>query len=237
MKHIQKIVKNTKTFLSRALVLGGLLAVVSCKQQENKVISTTNTPQVTNVVTPTVAQKTILFFGNSLTAAFGLAKEDGFPAIIQQKLDSLGLAYQCINAGLSGETTSEGLERVDWLLEQTVDVFVLELGANDAFRGQKTTTVEKNLQGIIDKVRKKYPSCKIVLAGMLAPPNLGRAYTDDFAKIYPTLAKRNNIALIPFLLEGVAAKKSLNLPDGIHPTAEGQRIVAENVWKILKPAL
>jgi acyl-CoA thioesterase-1 len=210
-----------------------ICAVVSCRgtsESDQKAVSNSGTSSVQ----PVAKKKTILFFGDSLTAAYGLSKEEGFPALVQQKLDSLGLPYQCVNAGLSGETTDEGLERVEWVLEQPVDVFVLELGANDAFRGREVADIRANLQAIIDKVLNKYPDCSIVLAGMLAPPNLGSQYTTAFAGIFPALAKQNDIALIPFLLEGVAAQKSLNQQDGIHPTAEGQKIVAENVWKVLR---
>lgn len=182
-------------------------------------------------------KKNIVFFGNSLTAAYQLSPEQGFVALIQQKIDSLGLAYTCVNAGLSGETTADGVNRIEWVLQQEVDVFVLELGANDALRGLPVTESRKNLQAILDKVKTKYPASKFVLAGMLAPPNLGDSYTRAFQEIYPALAKSNNAALIPFLLEGVGGVPSLNLPDGIHPNVEGQKIVAETVWEVLKTIL
>lgn len=179
-------------------------------------------------------QKTILFFGNSLTAGMGLEPEESFPALIQDKIDSLGLKYEVINAGLSGETTAAGKNRISWVLSQAVDVFVLELGANDGLRGIPLRETRNNLQAIIDTVRKKSPDAEIVLAGMQIPPNMGPDYTTKFRKIYPQLAQANDIHLIPFLLEGVAGKPELNQPDGIHPTAEGQRIVAANVWAQLE---
>jgi acyl-CoA thioesterase I len=183
------------------------------------------------------AKKNIVFFGNSLTAAYQLSPEQGFTAHIQQKIDSLGLSYTCVNAGLSGETTADGVNRVDWVLQQPVDIFVLELGGNDALRGLPVTESKKNLQAMLDKVKAKYPDCKIMVAGMLAPPNLGATYTDAFRDMYPDLAKKNNAVLIPFLLENVGGIPELNLPDGIHPNVEGQKIVAENVWKVLKTIL
>jgi acyl-CoA thioesterase-1 len=181
-------------------------------------------------------RKNIVFFGNSLTAAYQLSPEQGFAALIQQKIDSLGLPYTCVNAGLSGETTADGVARIDWILQQPMDVFVLELGGNDALRGLPLKESKKNLQIIIDKVKAKNPDCKIVVAGMMAPPNLG-AYAKDFQKIFPEIAKKNNASLIPFLLEGVGGDPKLNLPDGIHPTPEGHKILAETVWKTLKPLL
>lgn len=185
---------------------------------------------------PEPVRKNILFFGNSLTAAYNLSPEQGFTALIQHKIDSLGLAYTCVNAGLSGETTADGVSRIDWVLQQPVDIFVLELGGNDALRGLPVAETKKNLQLILDKVKAKYPDAKIVIAGMMAPPNLG-SYSVDFRKIFPALAKKNKAALIPFLLDGVGGDPKLNLADGIHPNVEGQKIVATTVWKTLKPVL
>jgi acyl-CoA thioesterase I len=181
-----------------------------------------------------IKEKTILFFGNSLTAGYGVEPSEAFPALIQDRLDSLDLPYRVVNAGVSGETTSGGNSRVDWVLRQPVDVFVLELGGNDGLRGIPLTETRKNLQEIIDKVKAKYPEAEIVLAGMQIPPNMGRAYTTDFRELYSDLAEKNNIALIPFLLEGVGGVAKLNQSDGIHPTPEGHRIVAENVWDTLE---
>jgi len=177
--------------------------------------------------------KSIVFFGNSLTAGYGLDPREAFPALIQNKLDSLGLKYNVINAGLSGETTSGGNSRVEWVLNQKPDVFILELGANDGLRGIPLAETRANLQSIIDKVRKKNPEAIIVLAGMQIPPNMGPEYTSEFRTIFPELAESNEIALIPFLLDGVAGIPDLNQRDGIHPTAEGQIIVASNVWRVL----
>lgn len=182
-------------------------------------------------------QKVILFFGNSLTAGYGLESDKAFPAIIQRYIDSLGLPYEVINAGLSGETTASGKNRLDWVLDQEVDIFVLELGANDGLRGIPLEETRRNLQDIIEMVKKENPDIKIVLAGMQIPPNLGKTYTEGFRKIFPELAEKNNIELIPFLLKDVAGIPELNQGDGIHPTAEGYKIVAQNVWEVLEPML
>ncbi len=179
-------------------------------------------------------EKIILFFGNSLTAGYGLDTEEAFPALIQDRLDSLGLNYTAINSGLSGETTSAGLNRLDWVLNQNVDIFILELGANDGLRGIPIKETRENLQAIIDLVRQKNADTQIVLAGMQIPPNMGQTYAGEFQQLFPKLAEKNDIQLIPFLLEGVAGDPDLNQKDGIHPTSEGQKIVRDNVWDVLK---
>ncbi|MFD2518042.1 arylesterase [Salinimicrobium flavum] len=179
--------------------------------------------------------KVILFFGDSLTAGLGLDPNEAFPAVIQQKLDSLNLEYEVVNAGLSGETTASGKNRVSWVLNQEVDIFVLELGANDGLRGIPLEETRKNLQEIIDTVKEKDPQTRILLTGMQIPPNMGPEYTAEFQAIFPELAEQNQIEMIPFLLEGVAGEPELNQGDGIHPTVEGHRIVAGNVWEVLKP--
>ncbi|MGH7491051.1 MAG: arylesterase [bacterium] len=181
--------------------------------------------------------KTILFFGNSLSAGFGLDPAEAFPALIQQKIDSLKWHYTVVNAGLSGETSAGGLRRIDWLLQRKIDVLVLELGANDGLRGIALADTRRNLQGIIDRTKEKHPHAQIVIAGMQVPPNLGKTYTQSFRALFPELAKKNEAALIPFLLEGVGGVPELNLADGIHPNISGHRKVAENVWKVLRPLL
>lgn len=185
----------------------------------------------------TADQKVILFFGTSLTAGMGLNPNEAFPAVIQEKIDSLSLPFEVVNAGLSGETTASGKNRINWVLNQKVDVFVLELGANDGLRGVPLTETKSNLQAIIDIVKEKNADTKIVLVGMEIPPNMGEAYTSEFRNLFPDLAKKNNLTLVPFLLQNVGGIKELNQPDGIHPTAEGQKILANNVWKVLKPVL
>ncbi len=211
----------------------------SCGDAKTENQDTKSAPEVTtgNDVKSKKGAKTILFFGNSLTAGYGLETEESFPSLIQDKLDSLNLDYEVINAGLSGETTSGGKNRLEWVLNQKVDVFVLELGANDGLRGVPLSETRTNLQTIIDMVRLKNEDTEIILAGMMIPPNMGEDYTTEFRTIFPELAAQNEIQLIPFLLEGVAGNPVLNLEDGIHPTAEGQKIVANNVWVILKNIL
>jgi acyl-CoA thioesterase-1 len=179
-------------------------------------------------------KKNILFFGDSLSAAYGIEPAQGFVSIIGKRIDSLAMPYVVTNAGLSGETTAAGKERVDWILKQKVDVFILELGGNDALRGIKPDATYQNLQAIVNKVKTTYPSCKIVLAGMYSPANMGATYSKAFKANYPALAKANNLTLIPFLLENVGGEAKLNQADGIHPTPEGHKIVAETVWKTLK---
>jgi acyl-CoA thioesterase-1 len=181
--------------------------------------------------------KTILFYGDSLTAGLGLTTEEAFPALIEKKLKQQGKPCKVINAGLSGETSAGGLSRLDWVLRQPVNVFVLELGANDGLRGLPIEQTQKNLQSIIDKVKAKYPNVKVVIAGMMVPPNMGPDYTSKFKKIFPELAKKNNATLIPFLLQDVAGNEKLNQADGIHPNVEGHKIVAENVLKVIQPLL
>ena len=179
----------------------------------------------------------ILFLGNSLTAGYQLRPSQAFPALIQEKIDALAWKFKVVNAGLSGETSAGGLRRIDWVMRQRIDIFVLELGANDALRGISLDVTEANLQAIIDKVRQKYPQVRIAIAGMQVPPILGQEYTEQFRSIFPGLAKRNQAGLIPFLLEGVAGIVELNLGDGYHPNPEGHAILAENVWEVLKPIL
>jgi acyl-CoA thioesterase-1 len=181
--------------------------------------------------------KKILFYGDSLTAGLGLTTEEAFPALVEKKFKQQGKPCKVINAGLSGETSAGGLSRLEWVLRQPVDVFVLELGANDGLRGLPIEQTQKNLQAIIDKVKAKYPKVKIVIAGMMVPPNMGPDYTSKFRKIFPELAKKNNATLIPFLLQDVAGNEKLNQADGIHPNVEGHKIVAENVYKVIQPLL
>jgi len=223
-----------KTFVLVSLFLG---LMISCGDngQPGKIAPKEKVAQSEDTVKRII--KTIIFFGNSITAGYGLELSEAFPALIQRKIDSLNLPYKVINAGVSGETSSGGNTRVNWVLRQPADVFVLELGGNDGLRGVPLTETKKNLQSIIEKVKARNPGVKIILAGMQIPPNMGKIYTTEFQNIYPDLAKKNNIALIPFLLEGVGGEAKLNLDDGIHPTPEGHRILAENVWKILRGLL
>ncbi|WP_394750089.1 arylesterase [Spongiimicrobium salis] len=212
------------------------LLALSCKDatEKNENVTTSVEGVQKEASTPTKT-KTILFFGDSLTAGYGLDPEEAFPALIQQQLDSLQLKYTVINSGLSGETTASGKNRLEWVLNQKIDVFVLELGANDGLRGIPLSETRLNLQLIIDAVKEENPEVQIVLAGMQIPPNMGQEYTLEFSTIFPQLAEANNIHLIPFLLKDVGGIPQLNQSDGIHPTIEGHKIVATNMWKTLGP--
>ena len=218
-----------------SIVLSIVASIFFACSNETKETDKENTVEKDNVVRE--KKKTIVFFGNSLTAGYGLSPSQAFPALIQNKIDSLNLPYTVINAGVSGETSSGGNARIDWILRQPLDVFILELGANDGLRGIPLHETKKNLQSILDKVKQKYPAAKLILAGMQIPPNMGQTYTTEFRNIFQELAAGNKITLIPFILEGVGGEEKLNQPDGIHPTAEGHVIVAENIWKELRQLL
>lgn len=179
----------------------------------------------------------VVFLGTSLTAGLGVEPEQAYPALIQRKIDSAGLRFRVVNAGVSGETAAGGLARIDWLLGQPVGVLVLELGANDALRGQNLDSTRRHLQTIIDRTRAAHPDAAIVITGMQAPPNLGAGYTRQFREMFPALARANRARLIPFLLDGVAGVPRLNQADGIHPTAAGHEIMAETVWRGVEPIL
>jgi acyl-CoA thioesterase-1 len=183
------------------------------------------------------ARPIILFLGTSLTAGLGVDPEEAYPALIEARIDSLGYPFRVVNAGVSGETAAGGLRRVEWLLRQPIGVLVLELGANDALRGQDLAETRRSLQEIVHRTRTAHPDAGIVIAGMQAPPNMGRAYTAEFRRLFQGLAAEHDAQLIPFLLEGVGGVAELNQPDGIHPTADGHRIMAENVWRVLEPVL
>jgi acyl-CoA thioesterase I len=180
---------------------------------------------------------TILFLGDSLTAGLGVQQEQAYPALIEKKIREKNLPFEVINAGVSGDTTAGGLARLDWVLQKKVDILVLALGANDGLRGLPVAQMKANLQGIIDRVKLKNPTVKIIIAGMRMPPNLGGDYAAAFQQVFAELARANNATLIPFLLEGVGGHIDLNQPDHIHPTAAGHKVVAENVWRALEPLL
>jgi len=188
-------------------------------------------------VKATSKKKTVVFFGDSLTAGYGIDEKDAFPALTQKRIDDAGLGYTVVNAGISGETTAAGLRRIDWVLKQAVDVFILELGGNDALRGVDPEETYRNLSGIVASVQEKYPKAKILLAGMEAPPNLGNDYTVSFRNAFKRVSEEKKITLMPFLLDGVGGVAELNQDDRIHPTAKGHAIVAENLWKWVKAML
>jgi acyl-CoA thioesterase-1 len=183
------------------------------------------------------APKTVVFLGDSLTAGLGVQPAEAFPALVAEKIRTAGLSFEVENAGLSGDTSAGGLRRIDWLLQRRIDVLVLELGGNDGLRGLDLKSMKANLQAIIDKTKAKNPQVKIVLAGMQVPPNLGADYVAGFERVFAELARENNAALIPFLLEGVGGHRELNQQDLIHPSPAGHRIIADLVWRTLEPIL
>lgn len=216
-----------------------LICLFSCADGPGKVSEKSVTGTTTEPTNKSVSRKRILFFGDSLTAGYGLEDPaQAFPGRIQQIIDSLGLPWEVTASGLSGETSAGGAGRIEWVAgRQPVDIFVLELGANDGLRGISPSETRKNLQSIIDQMQKLHPEARLVMVGMQAPPNMGKIFTDSFRSVFPDLADQNRMKLVPFLLDGVAGDPALNQGDGIHPTAEGHRLVAENVWRILGPML
>lgn len=222
----------------KAFAVAVLWSACSGPTAQNQAAQNENAIAVETVPDDTSQKRNILFFGNSLTAGLGLDDiNEAFPSLIQAKIDSLGLPYHCINAGLSGETSAGGKERIDWLLQQPVSIFVLELGANDGLRGVSTESTFSNLEEIVEKVKAANPDCKLILAGMKVPPSMGQQYFTEFEAIFPKLAEKHQMTLIPFLLEDVAGITSLNQSDGVHPTAEGQKLMAKHVWNVLEPLL
>jgi acyl-CoA thioesterase-1 len=183
--------------------------------------------------TPTTGVTRLVFLGDSLTAGYGIDAEEAFPALIEARLKAEGTAVRVINAGVSGDTSAGGLRRLDWVLRQSPDVLVVGLGANDGLRGTDVATTEANLRQIVTKAQAA--GARVLLLGMLMPPNFGPEYTTRFRELYPRVAKETNAALVPFMLEGVAGQRRYNQPDGVHPTAEGHRIIAEHVLPFVKP--
>jgi acyl-CoA thioesterase-1 len=228
--------------MSRLLLLLLLCFCAACSSPDSS--ATKSAPAAAQPPAP-VRMRNIVFFGNSLTAGYGLPPQQAFPYLIQQKIDSLGWAWQCINAGVSGETSAGGVARLPTVLsKRQVDVFVLELGANDGLRGIPVRETTQNLQRIIDGVRQKYPEAQIVLVGLEFPFDLSQfgghrfaRYADEFKAQFRPLAEKNHTAFVPFLLQGVLGRRDLNLQDGAHPNAAGYRVVAENVWTVLEPVL
>ena len=219
-------------------MLAATFALASCGGSDKSTGGSSAGKDTTAQATASSPVQTILFFGDSLTAGYGLDDPaDAFPGVIAKKIDSLKLPYKVINAGVSGETSAGGNGRIDWTLKQKVDIFVLELGANDGLRGISPAETTRNLQSIIDKVKTKYPNAKLVMLGMQVPPNMGADYVNRFKAVFPALAAKNKMALVPFLLQGVGGHPDLNQGDGIHPTEKGAKIVADNVWQVLKGEL
>jgi acyl-CoA thioesterase-1 len=224
---------NTIRFF-QALGLSACLLVACSEIPQTATESKSASTAAEQADAATDSSKVVLIFGNSLTAGYGVEAAESFPALIQGRMDSLGLPYEVINAGVSGETTATGLNRIDWVIEkQDIDIFILELGANDGLRGLPPKQTRQNLEAMIDRVRAVHPKAEIILAGMMVPPSMGPAYSDAYNRIYPDIAKAKNVALIPFLLENVGGIASLNQADGIHPNPAGNKVVLENVWAVL----
>ena len=181
------------------------------------------------------AEPVIVAFGDSLTAGLGVTPEDSYPARLQAKLRAEGYTYRVVNAGSSGDTTAGGLRRVDWALRNKPEVVIVALGANDGLRGQDLASVRANLDAIVARFQKA--GARVLVAGMEMPPNYGARYTADFRRLYAEVARKRGAAFMPFLLDGVAGNPRLNQPDGIHPTAEGYRVVVDHLWPILQPLL
>ena len=177
----------------------------------------------------------LVAFGDSLTAGLGVSASEAYPAVLERKIREAGYPYRVINAGVSGETTAGGLQRVSWILKSRPDIVILELGANDGLRGLEVRQTEKNLSMIIEQLQSK--NVRVILAGMKLPPNYGKEYTEAFENIFPALARRYRLTLIPFFLDGVAAQSALNQADGIHPTSEGYRIIVGRLWPLIEPLL
>jgi len=212
-------------------VFGLVAGLFGCEQPSRELRESTTPPISTG------ERQSVVFLGTSLTVGLGIEPEQAYPALIQQKIDSAGLDYRVVNAGVSGETSAGARRRVDWLLREPVAVLVLETGANDGLRGFPPDSLRANIQAVFDRAKAISPVPKLVLIGMRVPPNYGRAYTDRFQAVYPELAQQNGAELVPFLLDGVGGVPGLNQADGIHPTAEGQRVMAETVWRVLGPVL
>lgn len=222
--------------IARYVALAVLVPLVACGGE--RVATLPPAGADTSTVRPVAATApVIMFLGTSLTAGLGVEPDQAYPAIIQQKIDSAGLSYRVVNAGVSGETSAGALRRIDWLLREPVAILVLETGANDGLRGQDPDSIRGNIQAIIDRVRAKQPQARILLVGMNAMPNLGRGYYSRFEAVFPEVAQANDLPIVPSLLEGVGGVDSLNQPDGIHPTPAGQRKLAANVWQKLLPLL
>ena len=181
--------------------------------------------------------QTVLVLGDSLAAGFGVDPSEAFPAVLERQAEVSGLKVRFINGGVSGDTTAGGLRRLDWMLKAPVDILFLELGGNDGLRGLPIESTRSNLTAIIHRTRTRHPKVEVVVAGMQMPPNVGRDYADRFRALFPEVARGEKAALIPFLLEGVGGVPELNLPDQIHPTPQGHRMIASNAWPVLEPIL
>lgn len=222
-------------------MVAGLVAAAACGSASERRADATppSSPAAAPAATmPATRPPVVLILGTSLTAGFGLPDPSlAYPALLQRKADSAGYRVLIHNAGVSGETSAGALRRVEWVMQEPVSIFVLETGANDGLRGQDPDSLRSNIEGILERARRQQPPPQILLVGMEAMPNLGQAYLRRFRSVYPEVAKKYDVPLVPFLLEDVAGVDSLNQPDGVHPTAAGQRRIAETVWRYLEPLL
>ena len=218
------------SFIFLAVVMGACSRSADVNTASLNANRPLSTPQVA------ASRPKIIAFGDSLTAGFGLAEKESYPYLLQEKLKADGYDFEVVNAGVSGDTTLGGLERSDWVLEQeNAKILILELGANDLMRGVPVAKVKENLDKIIRKAKEK--NIKVLLCGMLAPPTMGAEYQRDFTVVFPDLASEHKVQFLPFLLDNVALNKELNQADGIHPNADGEKIMTDNVYKVLKPML
>lgn len=225
---------------ARAAALPSLLLIFGCGGPESNRVGPAGGPD--DAPAPEALAEperpVVMFLGTSLTDGYGLERDEAYPARVQEKIDSAGLGWEVVNAGVSGEKSAGALQRVrGWLIRQPFEVLVVETGANDMLQGADLDSLRANIQSIVDTVRAARPGARIVLVGMRAAPNLGRPYVERFDATFPELARENGLPLVPFLLEGVAGDRALNLADGIHPNARGQRRLAETVWPVLEPLL
>jgi acyl-CoA thioesterase-1 len=220
-----------------AAILAGLIAGGGCGRGAREPPAPSPAASAAAGATPS-DQPVVLFLGTSLTAGLGVSPDEAYPALIQQRIDAAGLHYKVVNAGVSGETSAGARRRLDWLLSRRrVDVLVIETGANDGLRAQDPDATRANIEAMIERAAQARPAPRVVLVGMQSPPNYGADYARRFRALYPELAARHHLALVPFLLEGVGGVAALNQADGIHPTPQGHRIMADTVWKVLGPIL
>lgn len=215
------------------IILGTMPWMMSCSREPMP----TADPVREEVVRPVDDRKVILFLGDSLTAGYQLDPEDAYPALIQRRLDKMGLPWRVVNAGVSGDTSLDGLNRLDWLLRQPVQILVLALGSNDALRGHPPEGIRASLDAILTRTHARYPDAELIVCGLKAPANYGDPYRSQFSALFPDLARTHAALLVPFLLEGVAANPDLNLIDGIHPNPAGHRVIADNVWNYLRDSI